>query len=193
MIWESWYWRYDLKKFAASLRKRRKQKRWPDAALARCEQTIMVGFFYVRKLIESKNLSRDFAHRNVRITAYPSKGRHVHWLNYRKNLDKLFDMDSPRQRSLKLEDVANQLIHSYIFYLITNESGPLEGIVVASDYLRNRELLSIDLTVIIKIFELAAEGEDDQGISVRYDEKRQDYVVRTLRAVSGSRTLKTGF
>lgn len=102
-------------------------------------------------------------------------------------------MDSPRQRSLKLEDVANQLIHSYIFYLITNESGPLEGIVVASDYLRNRELLSIDLTVIIKIFELAAEGEDDQGISVRYDEKRQDYVVRTLRAVSGSRTLKTGF
>jgi hypothetical protein len=178
MIWESWYWRTDLQKFAASLRKRAKQKRWPDAALARCEQTIMVGFFYVRKLIESRKLSRDFADRQIPATSYPAKGKHIYLMNVHRDLDELFDMDAPTKVNLKIEDLANQLIHSYIFYLSTEQGGPLRGILVASDRIRNRELLEISARDIVKIFDLAAKGEDDKAISMRYDEKRQDYVVR---------------
>jgi len=51
MIWESWYWRTDLKRFADSLRRRQNQMRSPDPSLARCEQTIMVGFFKKRDYV----------------------------------------------------------------------------------------------------------------------------------------------
>jgi hypothetical protein len=179
MIWQSWYWRTDLEKFAASLCKRANQKRWPDAALARCEQTIMVGFFFVRKLIESRKLSRDFADRRIPAFSYPAKGEHIHLMNVRRDLDELFDMEAPTKVSMKVEDLANQLIHSYVFYLSIEEAGSLRGILVASDRIRNRELLEISARDIVKIFDLAAKGE--KAISVRYDDKRQDYVVRLAK------------
>ena len=94
MIWESRYWRTDLQKFAASLRKRAKQKRWPDAALARCEQTIMVGFFYVRKLVESRKLSRDFADRQIPATSYPAKGKHIHLACRRASLARCLGIET---------------------------------------------------------------------------------------------------
>ena len=178
MLWQSWYWRTDLEKFAASLRNRAKQRRWPDAAHARCEQTIMVGFFFVRKLIESRKLSRDFADLQIPVVSYPAKGEHIHLLNVRRDVDELFNMDAPTEVSMKIEDLANQLIHSYVFYLLTEEAGPLRGILVASDRFRNRELLEISAREIVKIFDLAAKGEN--AISVSYEDKRQDYVVRRL-------------
>jgi hypothetical protein len=182
MIWESWYWRTDLKKFADSLRWRQNQIRWPDPSLARCEQTIMVGFFYVRKLIESRKLSRDFADRQVKATSYPTMGKHIHLLNFRRDVDKLFNLDAPKQTSIKVEDLANQLIHSYVFYLLMTEEGGLDGILVASDRIRNKELLQVSSVEIIKIFDLAAKGEVDKAISMRYDDKKQDYVVRPHKA-----------
>jgi hypothetical protein len=181
MIWESWCWRTDQKKFADSLRKRQKQKRWPDRSLARCEQTIMVGFFSVRKLIESRKLSRDFADRQVKATAYPTKGKHVHLLNVRRDVDELFNLDAPKQTTMKIEDLANQLIHSYIFYLSMEVEGQLNGILVASDRIRNKELLQVSSLDVIKIFELAAKGEGDKAISMNYDDKRQDYIVRLAK------------
>ncbi|SPE36811.1 hypothetical protein SBA3_250026 [Candidatus Sulfopaludibacter sp. SbA3] len=54
---------------------------------------------------------------------------------------------------------------------MTEESGPLQGIVVASDVVRDRELLELSLSYVIKIFELAGKGEDDKAITLRYDDK----------------------
>jgi hypothetical protein len=141
----------------------------------------MVGFFYVRKLIDSRKLSRDFADRQIKLTAYPSNGKHVHLMNVHHDLDEFFDMDTHRHKTLKIEQIANQVIHSYIFYLVTEESGPLRGIIVASDVVRDRELLELSLSDVMKIFELAGKGEDDKAITLRYDDKRQDYVMRIFR------------
>ena len=136
----------------------------------------MVGFFYVRKLIDSRKLSRDFADRQVKVVTYPSKGTHIHLLNRRKEVQELFDLEVSTQGSIKVEQLANQLIHSYVFYLLFDEPGALIAIVVASDNTRNKELFQVPLKEIIKIFELAAEGEN--SIIMNYDEMRQDYVVR---------------
>jgi hypothetical protein len=168
-------------KFAASLRKRVNQKRWTEPSLCRCEQLIMVGFFYVRKLIDSKKLSRDFADRQIKLTAYPSTGKHVHFMNVHHDLDEFFDMDTHFHKSLKIEQIANQVIHSYMFYLVMEETGPLRSIFVTSDLVRDRELLEVLLSDVIKIFELAGKGEDDRGITLRYDDKRQDYIMRTFK------------
>lgn len=168
-------------KFASSLRKRASQKRWSAPSLCRCEQLIMVGFFYVRKLIDSRKLSRDFADRQIKPRAYPSTGKHVHLMNVHHDLDEFFDMGTHRHKTLKIEQIASQVIHSYIFYLVTEESGPLQGIVVASDVVLDSELLELSFSDVIRIFELAGRGEDDKAITLRYDDKRQDYVMRIFR------------
>lgn len=110
-------------KFASSLRKRVNQKRWTEPSLCRCEQLIMVGFFYVRKLIDSRKLSRDFADRQIRVATYRSTGKHIHLMNAHRDLDEFFDMDAHSHKGLKIEQIANQVIHSYIFYLVTEEFG----------------------------------------------------------------------
>ncbi len=144
----------------------------------------MIGFFYVRKPIESKKLSRDFAELNIGATGYPSKGTHVHWMNRRRDVQELFQMDAPRKRSIKIELLANQLIHSYIFYLSIDEFGPLRGILVASDHVRNDELLEVSINDILKVFDIAAKGEADKALLIKFDAKRQDYVVRLAKDLS---------
>jgi hypothetical protein len=57
----------------------------------------------------------------VKATAFPTKGKQVHLMNLRHDVDELFDLDPPKQTTMKIEDLANQLIHSYIFYLMTEE------------------------------------------------------------------------
>ena len=86
-------------------------------------------------------------------------------------------MDQPGQSTITTEDLANQLIHSYIFWLSTDDAG-LKGILVASDRIRNQELLEITLGDILDIFDTAAEGEGGKCINMTYDDKKRDYVVR---------------
>ena len=137
----------------------------------------MVGFFYVRKLIESRKLSRDFADRQIRVISYPAKGEHVQMFNRRRDPGELFDLAAPKQTAVKTEVLANQLIHSYIFHLSMQETGQLCGIFVASDRFRNIELFEISAHDVISIFELAAKGERDKAISYDYDSEKGDYVV----------------
>ena len=102
----------------------------------------MVGFFYVRKLIESRKLSREFADRQVKATSYPAKGTHIHFMNFHRDVNELFDLNSPKSIRIKIEDLANQVIHSYMSYLSISENG-FAGILVASDRTRNKELFEI--------------------------------------------------
>jgi hypothetical protein len=62
-----------------------------------------------------------------------------------------------------------------MFYLCIRETG-LSGIFVASDFTRNKLLFEVGAKDIIKIFQRAADGED--AISMNYDSKKQDYVIR---------------
>ena len=67
-------------------------------------------------------------------------------MNVHHDLDKFVDMGRHRHKTLKIEQIANEVIHSYIFSLVMEESGPLQGIVVASDVVRDRELLELSLS-----------------------------------------------
>src|ERR1019366_4467449 len=168
MIWESWYWRSDLLKQAESLRKRMDQKRWPDASLARCEQTVMLGCFSVRKLIESRKLTRQFAGRQVKIGVYPSTGKRVHLMNHRR-LDKLYDFERAKDRTVTVEFLCNQIIHSYVFALFFDETNKFHSIAVASDRAKMKELFEVPITTIADLFERAGKGEGDDMLTYRYD------------------------
>ena len=158
MIDESSYWKRDLLNEARSLEKRKRQKRWPDAALARCEQTVMLGFYSIRKLVESGKLTDRTANHSVRVQSYSSNGNTVHFMN-RHRIEEIYEMETPEARSVPLLFLCNQVIHSYTCILLLGPDAGLHGILVTSDRQRSNELLQVDVDDIVDVFRRVGNDE----------------------------------
>jgi hypothetical protein len=176
MIWESYYWKTDLLKYAASLKKRSNQKRWVDASSARCEQTIMLGFYAIRKLAESKKLTDKAAKGSIKIIKRKSKGKVVHYTNYHR-AEELYEFDgSGTPSTISIIDLCNQVIHSYAFFLVMNSKHQLDGFLVTSDRDRKAGILQVKAVDAIALFEKV--GRDDiRDARLTFNEKKQDYDV----------------
>lgn len=176
MITESRYWKDDLAQRAQQLRRRTNQKRWTETSSARVEQTIMLGFYAVRKLIEAKKLSDDVANQALRITTHPGRGESVTRLN-RFDYWELYDLNRSRTVSRSLTFLCNQVVHSYIFALSFDESGAFDGILVASDRERHQVLDFFQIQQIIDLFEQIGNDYPDEAIFT-FDSRLQDYRVQ---------------
>jgi hypothetical protein len=130
------------------------QKRWPDASLARCEQTVMLGFFEVRKLIDSRKLTRDFALQPLQVKFHRPTGKCIHLFN-RRNIEELYDFDGGRRRTITVQYLCNQVIHSYVFALVFDEINQFQSVVVASDLARSKDLIEVPVTTIVEVFDRA--------------------------------------
>ncbi|MEX2317230.1 MAG: hypothetical protein WD669_08765 [Pirellulales bacterium] len=71
MINESYYWKNNLCKLATKLRKFSRRKKPGETLLAHFEQTIILGFYSVRKLAESQKLSDSVVAQQIELLAYP--------------------------------------------------------------------------------------------------------------------------
>lgn len=152
MIYESRFWKNDLLKQAKSLRFRMVQKRWTEASFTRLEQSMMLGFYSVRKLIESKKLSDAVVNQSLEAFAYEWMGEPVTLINKSK-IEKLYNLDSGHKIQKKLIFFCHQFIHSYIFEVVFDENYLLNGIFISSDKERNKVLYLVELRRIIDIFE----------------------------------------
>jgi hypothetical protein len=152
MIWESSYWKDDLLKAASDLRRRRKQKRWVEASFARLEQRIMLGFYGVRKLLESRKISDRLRHRSVPLDEFIPTGKTITPLN-RIAIDEIYKIDASCAMKKSLKFVCHQIIHSYVFTLGFNEEGYLEDLFFASDHQKDQGMFCIKIDEIVSIFE----------------------------------------
>jgi hypothetical protein len=173
MIDDSYYWKIHLLRQSDELQKRMMQRRWPDSSLARFEQTIMLGFYSVRKLIESKKITNTAVKRSIPVYAYAPTGQKPHLRNWYK-IDRLYALDKPAKQNVKLLFLCNQVIHSYVFLPLFDEDGKLSGIFVVSDRERSKALFQISLQTIIDIFK--AIGNDDiTSMKLVFDPTMGDY------------------
>jgi hypothetical protein len=178
MISNSSYWKDDLLKNAHGLRKRAKQKRWADASFVRVEQAIMLGFYSIRKLVESKLLSDTIASQTIELTAYSWKGKAITRVNS-LGFDKLYDLDNGVTVTKDLLFVCHQMVHSYIFLTPLNENGSLDGVIFSSDRERHTALYFLDINRIITLFEFIGNDDPSQTMMV-FNNKKQDYDVTNL-------------
>jgi hypothetical protein len=173
MIFESAYWKDDLLRRSSLLRRYMTQKRWSGASFAKLEQTVMIGFYSIRKLVEATKLTNALSGASVSIYCYPSKGKAVTRLN-RTKVDELYDLDAPRKQNLALVDLCHQFVHSYIFTPVLDESGGLSAIWIASDRQRSRALLGVEAKTVIGIFETV--GNDKvRSMRATFDASLADY------------------
>ena len=152
MIYESRYWKDDLLKAASDLRRRRRQKRWVDASFARLEQRIMLGFYGIRKLRDSRKVSDRLRYRSVPLEEFGSTGKAVD-LRSRTEIDEVYEMGAPRTTTKPLDFVCNQIIHSYVFTPGFDEEGFLADLYFASDRQKDLGVFRIDIDEIVSVFE----------------------------------------
>lgn len=154
MIWELSHWKRTLKKSATTLRRRQTQCRWPKASLADVEQTVMVGFYAVRKLHEARKLPRALKKVRLPVTEYRCMKRplRLFW----PHVEEHYDLSHGRDRKQPIAFMCNQIIHSFVFVPVLDENTRgLSGVYVSSEDRKDEAVWFVGVDVIIDLFESA--------------------------------------
>ncbi len=175
MIWESYYWKNDLLKQAQSLRKRKQQHRWPEASFARVNQTVMLGFYSIRKLIEAAKLSNATIDQQLQLATYPWRGnKPVHKMNWDK-IDELYDLTSSSHETHDLLFICHQIVHSFVFtFSFYDKDGGLAGLLFTSDRHRHQRLYGLGIDHVIDLFEQVGKDYPNE-VKGRFNPDTQDW------------------
>jgi hypothetical protein len=173
MIWESAYWKEELFRNANRLKRRQGQQRWVERSHSCLEKDVMIGFYSIRKLIESHKISDELRDRQVPLIAYPWTGRDVTFMNWDK-IDQNYDLEGALMLHQPVVWLANKLVHSFVFMASCNENGGLKSILFNSDQTRRKYLYEIGIEQLIAIFEDVA-ANDPALMNLVFNKKTGDY------------------
>jgi hypothetical protein len=170
MISESYYWKNDLLKQAKFIEAKIAQKRYTIASWSRLEQSVLLGFYSIRKLIESKKLTDKVVGENLSVQFYESsKTDEINHMNWHQ-LDRHYALDKDTKRSFSLKYIANQLIHSYVLLPIWSEDEKhIQGIAFNSDKTKKKVLYIVDLKDVVKIFNIVGNDYPTESVWTRND------------------------
>ncbi|MEW6529282.1 MAG: hypothetical protein AB1473_00475 [Thermodesulfobacteriota bacterium] len=177
MIKDPSYWRRELIKTAEQLERRQHQMRWNEISFSRTEQSVMIAFYGIRKMLEARKASPRVCAASVRCLEYPRRpnsGAEV----ISPILQAYFDLNHPRKRDRDLLFVCHQVVHSYIFSIAVGYSSGFEGIYFASDRLRSKCLFFVGARTLIKVFRMVG-IDSDTGFSPWVEERLPYHWVQT--------------
>jgi hypothetical protein len=154
MIHESYYWKKPLLESALRFKDYRSYKEINEETYVKIEKDIFMGFYSIRKLIETETKVTDSLKVGKHdIQWYKHIGADVTWRNNHK-LDQLYDLDKTHSEKRDLWFISSRIIHSFIFNLCVNENGGFDGILLTSDTDKNKKLYTLNIDQIIELFEL---------------------------------------
>ena len=188
MIWESHPWRDELKRIADRFDSwRRGYDDGGEQTSFEQERDVFLSAFILRKLIEAKKLPNSLVAATTNVDAYPLIERVPDHMNWHR-LEEFYDWDRPGKRTLTVEQLCNQFIHSFIFTVETSfdEDDPpstpvgLRGFLVSSDRERSSVLLRVYLDHYVQLLRRAV-GEEVVASQMIRDQLGQ-WVVINLSA-----------
>jgi len=150
LIHESVHWKKPLLAAANWLDLLRIRKRNEERSFVRIERELFVGFYAIRKLLDTFKISPST--RTIAFSLiYSPCIKLVDYLNSHR-IDELFNLKVIHTESRDLEFLCNQFIHSYVFIPALHEDGRLAGIYITSDRSRQQKLYFVELTQILIAF-----------------------------------------
>lgn len=176
MIWESSYWKDDLLALSKKINNKYRVTPFSEEIAVEVEKDIMIALYSIRKLEEARKLSSNTKEIELDVKSYRNQ-KNVTLLNWHK-VGELFDLNNPVNEKMRANHLYNQIIHSYIFLISTDESEAINGFFFCSDRMRNRKLYYIELEELNKF--ITTVGNDyPVRQSFDYDEAIKDYKVDT--------------
>ncbi|MCG9661031.1 hypothetical protein, partial [Vibrio mediterranei] len=137
MIHISKYWKDDLLKLADKLTMRLVQKRWGEKNFYTLEKELFLGFYSVRKLIESRKISDSVKNKNYKVRKIEFSGEPERLMP--NSVDSDYDLVGYTEVStLNTIQICNQFIHSYHFVPFFPTGSNLIGFFVCSDFDRKK-------------------------------------------------------
>src|SRR6266508_2088861 len=138
MIFKSHYWRAEVGRLAAVLRRHTRQRRWPEASDASVEKRVMLGFYAIRKM-SYEAFEPVKAPAAVKVVAFPRNSHKRSPISYPEVIE-AFDLTAPRPKSMLVKEVCNQIIHSHFFALWFGPDRMLHGVFFCSDWEKDKEV-----------------------------------------------------
>lgn len=188
MIFESHYWKRDIKRMHRRLTKLSKEEEWTDEQAARAERDVMISAFMIRRLMECDKLSHGISNQQVRTTEFQLVGNPPTRFHHRYYWEK-FDMEHGRLCTITVNDLTNQIIHSYVFSFATDaeENGNLI-FYVSSDRERKKVLYEVQMASYLSL--LARVGNDwPSQMQWEWSEKDQDHRLMSSEPKHDSKVL----
>lgn len=173
---ESCYWKQDLLVLARRLRSGRKAKRITEKQAVLFEKDLMTAFFWIRKLIEAHKTSSKT--RTYRAKAYlaPRTKNKRNLVNLH-DVDTLYNFGKEKRTDIKIDFIANQFIHSFTIYPYREPGKYWSGVIVCSDFQKEKGLLRIEISELSKIFEVVG-SDRPHSVITKYDNKGE-IVIKT--------------
>lgn len=156
MIHGSSYWKNDLLKLANRLELRLIQTRWGEKNFYTIEKEIFIGFYSIRKLIESKKVSDFIKSKTYELKEFPYSGNHDSIIDPYKLTD--YSFNKANTTKISIASLCNQFIHSYHFVPFIPNGKNFIGVFFCSDYKRATGLYFITLFDIVDIFRSVGEN-----------------------------------
>jgi hypothetical protein len=149
MIWESCYWKEPLLDSAKYLRSGRITEKTTERTLVRIEKEILMGFYSVRKLLDTYKVSDSSKklkykliwHKNIKPTTY------LNW----HHVEELYDLKTHNAEARDIRFICDKFIHSYIFLPVDDKS-KLIGFYVTTDRLKNQKCYFVSIDNVLSIF-----------------------------------------
>jgi hypothetical protein len=149
MIWESGPWKESLLKSADFLAKVSLTTRTSETTLVRIEKELMIGFYSIRKLLDTFKISNNTKAMTFDIKWYPNI-KSVDYMNWHK-LSDLFDLGKQNTETRDLGFICDRFVHSFVF-IPASEHRKLSGVYISSDRDKKQKCYFIELPQILNAF-----------------------------------------
>jgi len=116
----------------------------------RVEKELFIGFYAIRKLLETFKVSDSTRAMTFDLQWSPCL-KSVDYLNAHR-IDELFDLKETATETRDIGFLCNQFVHSYIFVPAEGEQGEIAGFYVTSDKSRHEKLYFVALSQVLSAF-----------------------------------------
>ena len=173
MIYESHYWKEPLLAAARWLSGLRLSENTRESTYVKLEKELMLGFYSVRKLIDTIKISDSTKKIKFDILWYKN-AKTVNWLNH-AFIDENYDLAKSQNELRDIEFICNLFIYAYVF--VVSGDGKLEGLYISTDRKKNQKVYFVPLEVILKIFRIVGR---DYPSSLSFTRKQNGDLVATV-------------
>ncbi len=151
MTTTSYPWKQQLLRQAELLHELVQPHRWSEASSVKLEETVVLGFYGIRRLINSFLLSDALVHRPIPMTAFPAH-RKTDVLVGEPSFEVLYDLKSGHPVAHDLLFLCHQVVHNCVFAAFFDAERNLQGVYITSDHQRKVALYGIDFKTIQNLF-----------------------------------------
>jgi hypothetical protein len=148
----SHYWRTDLKRRAKILRDKEEQARWGEDALTILEQTVVLGFYAIRKLEVYGWLAPHKLKGKVKLKEFPSLSAAPSHPG-QEELSHSYAMDKGKRVERDMAFLEHQLSHTVFFETKLNTENHPVGFYFTSERQKSKALYCVQIQDVINIFE----------------------------------------